>query len=318
MIQEKLTYSEIISELDLKSDGFEDVTYEGITTIDNLMPNYVLIIKDVDDSIVSRLESTENCLIITQKQTHNFPFRYLTVKNTRLSMAKILQLISKKRLRVEPNIHPLAFVHENAKVSKSAVIKAFAYIDDNVVIGDNSIVSQGTVILSGSVIGNNVIIRENSVIGGQGFGVEKDEEGNNFKIPHLGGVVIDDNVEIGAFNTIVAGTINPTRIMYSTKIDDHVHVGHNSSISPNCIITAGAIIGGSAKLKDNVYVGLNSIIKNQISVDQNTMIGMMTSISKNITEQGLTYAGNPGQEFKEFLLERKKLKRILSSDNEEI
>ncbi|MGS0972984.1 MAG: DapH/DapD/GlmU-related protein [Candidatus Izemoplasmataceae bacterium] len=167
-------------------------------------------------------------------------------------------------------------------------MKLFGYIAGNGFLGDNVIVKQGAKILENTHIGDNSIIRENSVIGGHGFGVEKDEEGNNLKIPHFGGVIIGDNVEIGALNTVVSGTINPTVVEDYVKVDDYVHIAHNCKIGKNSIITAGVIFSGSVKIGENVWVGSNSTIKNSISINDDNLIGIGTVITKDICDNNRT------------------------------
>ncbi|MFQ8845937.1 MAG: hypothetical protein ACLR84_00580, partial [Clostridia bacterium] len=104
-------------------------------------------------------------------------------------------------------------------------------------------------------------IGENSVIGAQGFGVEKDTDGRNIRIPHIGGVIIKENVEIGALSSIVAGTIHPTVIEKNVFIDDLNHIAHNCQIGEGSMLTAAAQIGGSAAIGADSYISPNATVQ---------------------------------------------------------
>jgi UDP-3-O-[3-hydroxymyristoyl] glucosamine N-acyltransferase len=303
MIKCSLNSKKIVEILSSVVDSsVEEFQIDNITSIDFLSDSSVVFIKRITQDLLSQINKYKDLLVVTENPqllTNN----YITVKNTRLEMAKLLSEINNTTKKYDDSLY---FVSENVQISDSVIIEPFVFIDDNVIIGENSIIKSGSKIFSKTIIGKNSIIRENSVVGGQGFGVEKDELGNNFKIPHLGGVVIGDFVEVGALNTIVSGTINPTIIMDYTKIDDHVHIAHNCKIGKNCIITAGTIFSGSVELGDNSWTGPNSSIKNSLQIAKNTLIGIGSVVTKNILIENSTYAGNPAKEFKQYLDEKRK------------
>ena len=299
--------SKIMSSI-IKS-SLSDFQINHITTKEFLTDSSIVFIKEITKELSERINERYDVLVITEIPQFEVK-NYIQVKNTRLEMARLLEVVNNKHRLYNCNN---ACISSESKIDRTVVIEPFVYIDSNVTIGENTIIKSGTKILAGTIIGKNTIIRENSVIGGQGFGVEKDEEGNNFKIPHLGGVIIGDHVEIGALNTIVSGTINATVINDFTKIDDHVHIAHNCKIGRNCIITAGTIFSGSVVLGDNSWTGPNSSIKNSVIVARNTLIGIGTVVTKNILSEGLTYAGSPAKEFTQYLEEKKKYEFFLSS-----
>ena len=322
MINYNISKNEIAIILDLNiCDNGEE--YIGVSTIDAPKDQSVLFIRTIKDEHLCILKKFSNCLIITQ-EINNFDFDTITVDNTRLAMAKILNYISSKNNLNNPEVSNTAYVHPKAQIVNNVEIGSFSYIDENVIIGDNVKIKQGVKVLKYTSIGNNSIIRENTVVGGQGFGVEKDENRNNLKIAHLGGVIIGNNVEIGALNTIVSGTINPTVIEDYVKVDDHVHIAHNCKIGQNSIITAGVIFSGSVTIGSNVWVGPNSTIKNSLSIAKDNLIGIGTVITKDIIDENKTYAGVPGSEFINFMKNKKamdylvknidKLKKILEEN----
>jgi UDP-3-O-[3-hydroxymyristoyl] glucosamine N-acyltransferase len=153
---------------------------------------------------------------------------------------------------------------------------------DHVKIGPNVRIGAGCKIKSGTVIGE------------PGFGIEKDEEGDNFRIPHIGGVRIGDSVEIGSLNTICSGTLEPTRVGDLVKTDDHVHIAHNVQIGRNCIITACAEMSGRVVLENDVWLGPNCSIKEGVRIGAGALIGIATLVVKDCEPTGV-YAGAPAR-----------------------
>ena len=131
-------------------------------------------------------------------------------------------------------------------------------------------------------------------MGEHGFGFERNEQGNPIRFPHIGNVIIKDNVEIGAFNTVSRGSIDNTFIDEFTKIDDHVHIAHNVYIGKKNIICAGTIFGGSSKIGNSNFIGLNSTIKDGTKIGNKNFIGQSTNVVKSVEDNNLIY-GNPGE-----------------------
>ena len=144
-------------------------------------------------------------------------------------------------------------------------------------------------------IGENVVVHEGVTLGSQGFGFERDSNGVWLHIPHIGRLVIEDNVEIFEGTNICRGTIEDTVIGKGTKIYALCHIGHNAIIGKNCLLTAHCIIGGSSVLGDNVYVGLNTTIKNKIKVVDGVFIGQSSNVVKDIIIENSVWAGNPAK-----------------------
>ena len=137
-------------------------------------------------------------------------------------------------------------------------------------------------------------IKSSSILGEHGFGFERNEQGNPIRFPHIGNVIIKDNVEIGAFNTVSRGSIDNTFIDEFTKIDDHVHIAHNVYIGKKNIICAGTIFGGSSKIGNSNFIGLNSTIKDGTKIGNKNFIGQSTNVVKSVEDNNLIY-GNPGE-----------------------
>jgi UDP-3-O-[3-hydroxymyristoyl] glucosamine N-acyltransferase len=143
-------------------------------------------------------------------------------------------------------------------------------------------------------IHHSVQIGKNTVIGGDGFGYARDSDGTLAKMPHKGNVIIYEDVEIGSNACIDRAVVGSTIIGAGTKIDNLVHVAHGVKIGRNCLIVAGAVIGGSCEIGDNVYIGIGAMIKNKIRIGNNAVIGMGAVVLKDVAE-GETVVGNPAK-----------------------
>ncbi len=145
-------------------------------------------------------------------------------------------------------------------------------------------------------IGKNVIVKQGAVIGTDGFGFERCVK-RLIRFPSLGGIVIGDNVEIGADTCIDRGTLGDTVIGDGTKIDNLVHIGHNAKIGKHCLIVANVLIGGSAVIGDECFIGASAVIRDGIKIGKRAFVGMGAVVVKDVAE-GETVVGNPAKPIK--------------------
>jgi UDP-3-O-[3-hydroxymyristoyl] glucosamine N-acyltransferase len=155
-------------------------------------------------------------------------------------------------------------------------------------------VPSATVVAPWVKLGKNVIIHPGAVIGADGFGYELNEKGERERFPHIGGVVIGDNVEIGSNTCIDRGTLGDTIIGEGTKIDNLVHIAHNVVIGKHCSIIAQAMIGGGTKIGDHVRVAPCACIRDGLTIGDGALIGMGSVVTKNVDE-GATVYGVPAK-----------------------
>lgn len=198
--------------------------------------------------------------------------------------------------RPSPHIHPTAIISPLASIGKNVYIGPYAVIE-NTVIGDNTIVSSFVKIYDNVVVGKSCYIKEGAVIGGEGFGFERDENGNRFRFPQIGGVIIGDNVEIGSNTCIDRGALSDTVIESHAKIDNLCHIAHNVHIGNNAVIVACSEISGSCVLGDDVWTGPNVSIRDQRKVGKESLVGMGSVVVKDIPE-GEVWAGNPAKKMR--------------------
>jgi UDP-3-O-[3-hydroxymyristoyl] glucosamine N-acyltransferase len=196
-------------------------------------------------------------------------------------------------------IFPRAYISSGAKIAKGAVIYPGVFIGNNACIGENSMLYANVAVYSGSQIGKRVILHSGVVVGGDGFGFAAPGKGN-YKIPQVGFVQIDDDVEIGANCTIDRATLGKTWIQRNVKIDNLVQIAHNVVIGENSVITSQVGISGSTKLGKSVIVGGQVGIVGHITIGDHVMIGAKSGIHKGIAT-GQVVAGIPQLPYRQWL-----------------
>lgn len=299
---------------DLNIDN--DFVIESVSTSSLPKSNTLLFYKKVTDDSFNRLSELKECIIIVpERKAQLFEFLrnanlIIASHNPRLEYARILQYIL--ACNVKESIKLATYIGESFVKGKGTTIEPNVIIGDNVNIGENCIIKAGTIINSNVAIGNQAIVRENAVIGGSGFGFERDENSIPIHIPHLGGVIIGNNVEIGALSTIVSGTIEPTIIEDYTKIDDHVHIAHNCHIGKRCLITACAEVSGSVKIGDDTWLGPNCSIINGITIGKNCFIGIGAVVKKSVSDDQIV-SGDPARPLEEIKEEKDLMKQLLAA-----
>lgn len=216
----------------------------------------------------------------------------ITVGNPRAAFAKAVARHFAPR--VDPGVAETARIHPDADVHPSASIGEYTVVREGAVVGAGAEIRDHVVIGRGVHIGPSALIKSHAVIGEEGFGIEKDGDGNNLRIPHVGSVRLDANVEVGNFTTVCSGTIAPTTIGAYTKIDDHVHVAHNCRIGRNVIITACAEISGSVIIEDDVWIGPNASIIQGVTLGEHSLLGIGAVALKSIPADEVR-VGNPAR-----------------------
>jgi UDP-3-O-[3-hydroxymyristoyl] glucosamine N-acyltransferase len=192
-------------------------------------------------------------------------------------------------------IGAFVYIAKKAKLGNNVKIYPHVYIGENVTIGDNTVIYSGVKIYHGCSIGNNCIIHSNSVVGSDGFGFAPQANGEYKKIPQIGNVVIEDNVEIGAGTTIDRSTIGSTLIHSGVKIDNLVQVAHNVEIGKNTVIAAQTGIAGSSKVGENcVFAGQAGVV-GHIKIGNNVIVASKTGVSNNVAD-GKSMLGFPSME----------------------
>lgn len=234
------------------------------------------------------------------------------------SIAVLLTMYEQAKPK-KKGIHPTAVIEEGATIGSDVYIGAYAcigeravigdgtmiypqaYIGDEAVIGEKSIIHPGVRIYSQCVIGKNCIIHSGSVIGADGFGFAPSAENNYMKIPQVGNVVIEDDVEVGANSCIDRSTMGSTLIRRGVKLDNLVQVGHNVEIGENTVAAAQFGVAGSTKIGKNCMLGGQVGIAGHITVAEGTKVMAQTGIAGSVKEPNTIVFGMPGIEHKRYL-----------------
>ncbi|MES2849911.1 MAG: UDP-3-O-(3-hydroxymyristoyl)glucosamine N-acyltransferase [Bacteroidota bacterium] len=190
-----------------------------------------------------------------------------------------------------------AYIGEKVFIGNGVKIYPNAYIGNNTVIGDNSIIHPGVKIYHNTVIGKNVAIHAGTVIGSDGFGFAPQADGSYKKVPQMGNVIIEDNVEIGANTTIDRATIGSTIIKAGAKLDNLLQIAHNVEVGNNSVIAAQAGISGSTKIGNNVMIGGQAGIVGHIQIADGSKINAQSGVSKSIKTPNTAVTGSPAYDY---------------------
>ena len=194
-------------------------------------------------------------------------------------------------------------IGKNVKIGKNTTIGPNTIIESNVILGKDCVIGSNTV-LKNTIIGNNVVIQDGCKIGVKGFGFIP-VKGNNIKFPHIGRVIISDNVEIASGCTIDRGSVDDTEIGKNSYLDNQVHVAHNVKIGSDCMIAGQVGFAGSSTIGNNVSIGGQAGISGHLTIGNNVKIGGGSGVVKDI-EDNQVVMGYPAVNFKEFIKTWKK------------
>lgn len=192
-----------------------------------------------------------------------------------------------------------SYIGKNVKIGSNVKIYPNTFIGDNVTIGDNCLIYAGVRIYSETEIGSGCIFHSGTIIGSDGFGFAPLEDGSYSKIPQIGNVVIEDNVEIGATSTIDRATLGSTIIRKGVKLDNQIQVAHNVEIGENTVIAAQTGIAGSTKIGSNCMIGGQVGIAGHLTIGNNVRIQAQTGVGRNI-QDGEKLQGSPALGYNDY------------------
>ncbi len=269
---------------------------------------YLPFIATSQAGVILVTQSLLNESIIAAAQ--NASSALIAVENARGAMAQLLQLVAKTINPTRQGIEQPSFVSEGVSVPEDAYIGAFAYIGknvrlgkgvqiypqvylgDNVVIGDNTILYAGSKVYYNCQVGANCIIHSGAVIGADGFGFEPDSKGLNQKIPQIGNVVIEDDVEIGANTTIDRAMMGTTIVRSNAKLDNLVQLGHNVEVGQSTFMCAQVGVAGSTKIGHHCILAGQVGVAGHIEIADQCVFGAQTGVAGSVKKPGI-YQGSP-------------------------
>jgi UDP-3-O-[3-hydroxymyristoyl] glucosamine N-acyltransferase len=245
------------------------------------------------DVLKSITNGTVICSSAVDRTQFNSSCSYLIVDNPRLYFLNLVKnfFYEKEAAYVSTK----STIDATVKIGKNVTIHAGVVIEKNCSIGNDVSIDSNTVIKKNTIIGDRVKIGANNTIGGDGFGYEKNETGEFEFIPHIGNVILEEDVEVGNNTTIDRAVIGSTILRKNCKIDNLVHIAHGVIIGENSMIIANSMIAGSTIIGKNVWVAPSASVLNKVTVGDDAVIGMGAVVLKNVTN-GLTMVGNPAKD----------------------
>lgn len=277
-----------------------DPSYEitGVAALEDAKEGQLSFILDPVNALAA--STSPASAFICPKSIEHFGKPAIKVDNPRLALAKVLAQFAPIE-DIAPGIDPKAHVGKDVSIGHRVVIYPFSYIGDGCVIGDDTIIHPNVTVYPRTHIGKRCIIHSGCVIGVDGFGFVFDN-GHFVKVPQIGRVIIEDDVEIYANNSIARGTIGDTVIKSGTKIDNMNHIAHNVRIGNDCGITVMNAFGGSSSIGDRVQISAQSGITPHTHVGSDSIIMARTGVTKNMPQKSVLL-GYPAQDhFKEHKL----------------
>ena len=228
--------------------------------------------------------------VILKKKNPQIKSQIVT-KDPRLFFVGLLEYFLKKEINLT-HYPKQNFYNDKLNYFKknNIIVSKSLYVGKNVKIGKNCFIGKNVVIYPNCVLGKNIKILDNSVIGSHGLGFFN----NNKLMPHLGSVIIGDNVSVGANCTIVRGTLENTKIEKNVKIANNINIGHNVVIKENSIISSSVSIAGGTTIQKNTKIGLGARIKNNIDIGKNCQIGIGSVVAKSLRKNSSVF-GNPSR-----------------------
>jgi UDP-3-O-[3-hydroxymyristoyl] glucosamine N-acyltransferase len=271
-----------------------DVNVEKPRPISQPATHSLFFVKKFRPDWAASLNAMQDSLVLaTPEYAGHLRVSHILVSRPRLALARVLRRFFAPAPPVG-DIAATAMVHPGARLGQRVSIGHYSLIGDSVDIGDDTVIAHHVVIARGSRIGRRCVIKSHAVIGEDGFGIEFDEDGRPLRLPHIGGVVLGDDVEVGALCTIARGTLGDTILEDDVKLDDHVHIAHNVRIGTRTLITACAEISGSVQVGKRVWVGPNASVNNNLKIADETLIGIGAVVLVS-SERGEHLIGNPAR-----------------------
>jgi UDP-3-O-[3-hydroxymyristoyl] glucosamine N-acyltransferase len=301
------TVQELARFLKCRFEGDGDIKIHGVSSLERAKKGDLVFCANPKFSDLLEKTNASAAIVSTEEKFE----RITTIHSEQpyVSFIKAIEMFYTP-YRPEPGIHPQAQVSPSAKIGRDVAIGAFVFVDDDVEIGDGSVLfpmvsvyprvkigkqvvcHSSVSIREDSQIGHRVILHNGVVVGSDGFGFQKAKDGSYIKIPQMGIVIIEDDVEIGANTTVDRAALGETIIKKGTKIDNLIQVAHSVEIGPDSILAAQTGIGGSSKIGKNFIAGGQVGIPDHITIGDDVIIAAKSGITKNLPS-GSFVSGSP-------------------------
>jgi UDP-3-O-[3-hydroxymyristoyl] glucosamine N-acyltransferase len=310
---------DILNELGLETNALPNITIDRINTLSDATSSEISFLsnKKYRDALTS---TTAGAVFVSPQEVEHVPASTIAIVTDEpyVMVAKSTKLFNKPLISdkgEEPKIgegvviQPHVHIGRDATIEDGVVIMAGAFIGDRVHIGKGSIIYPNVSVLNDSIIGTNVILNAGAVIGSDGFGFATGKDGVPIKIYHLGNVILEDDVEIGANTTVDRAAYGSTRVGRGTKLDNLIQVAHNVEIGANCYVAAQSGFAGSTKIGSGNLFGAQSGVSGHIEIGDGCTIYARGGVTKNLAS-GKEYAGFPIQEHRAWVKKEVAISRL--------
>jgi UDP-3-O-[3-hydroxymyristoyl] glucosamine N-acyltransferase len=311
--------------------GCDDLAISGVNSLADAGPNDITFI--TSEQYAKRWSDSRAAAAIVTRDVqvphHDENQRALiVVTNAELAIAKVLEAFAPPAAQPDEGIHPTASINEQTTIGSGVRIGPHVSIDRGAVvgqgvvlhagvriyadarIGDRTVIHANTVIGERCVIGNDVILHQSVSIGADGFGYRMSEDGTRLvKMPHIGNVIVEDHVEIGANSCVDRAKFSSTVIGWGTKIDNLVQIAHNCRIGRSCVIAGMAGLAGSVTVGDGVQVGAQVGIADGLTIGRGARLGAQSGITRDVPP-GMTVFGTPANDIKQTLRQEASLRKL--------
>lgn len=287
--------SEIASQLGLELTG-QDMEIKGVSTLEEAGPDQISFL--ANPKYIPMLKTTRaGCVLVEPEHAHKVKIALIS-QNPYLDFARVMQIFAVPQgfaqdardaacihpsadIHASANIHPMAFIGSGASIGSGTLVFPFVYIGENVSVGSDCVIYPNVSIMAGCSIGDRVIVHSGAVIGSDGFGFVETPQGRK-KIPQLGNVVIENDVEIGANTTIDRATLGRTVIGQGVKIDNLVQVAHNVQVGEHSVLVSQVGISGSSILEDHVILGGQAGVAGHLKIGRKSRVAAKSGVGKDI------------------------------------
>jgi UDP-3-O-[3-hydroxymyristoyl] glucosamine N-acyltransferase len=302
--------NEIASLVQGKIIGDDSIRISSLAPIDNILPGS-LVFAEGEDNIKSAESSSAAALLVSHKITHSTK-PLIQVPHPFKAFIKLLNHFCPPK-QITPGVHPTAVIGENVQLGTNLFIGPYVVVESGCIIGNNSVLKshihighdvtigeQVTIhphvtIYDNCQIGSRVTIHASTVIGSDGFGYTF-VDGQHLKVPHLGNVIIENDVEIGANTAVDRATLGATVIGEGTKIDNLVQIAHSVKLGKHNILCGFTGIAGSSTSGDNVIFAANVGVSDHVRIDSGVVLGARTGVPPNKhLKEGIVYLGSPAR-----------------------
>jgi UDP-3-O-[3-hydroxymyristoyl] glucosamine N-acyltransferase len=256
-------------------------------------PGDLVWVKGYSEDRLAALERGRPALAICDAQTASrTTVAHVCSDNPRLDFIRALRqfFVTEEA----PVIHPTAVISPEAEIGDGVSIGAHACVGPGVSVGAGCVIGPGVVLEGNTRLGQRCRIKANAVIGAPGFGFEYDEEGAPLHFPHIGRVILEDDVWIGACSTIERAGLGVTRLCSGVKVDDLVQIGHNVSVGANTLVMANVVLCGGVVVGTKCWIAPNSVVKQRVVIGDGATVGLGAVVLKDV-DPGAVVAGVPAK-----------------------